>query len=279
MTITDDENLLQQQLQQRFESISHPVPIANPTLLQMASRSSCRQFTPETIDPDLLKTLCAIALASPTKSDLQQRDIVIIEDNTIRASINALFGQHSWITNAPVLLIFCANNRRQRQLASWREKPFPNDHLDAFFNASIDAGIALSAFVTACESVGLGCCPISQIRDHCDEVCDLLQLPKHVFPVAGLGMGWPSQATQPSMRLPLSVTVHQDRFSEQDLQAKVHAYDRHRAEQQPCKQQRDTARFGYSEDYGWSEDKARQYSVEQRADFGTFIRSRGFKLD
>ncbi len=279
MTTTDEEVLLQQRLQQRFGSVDHPVPITNATLLQMAARSSCRHFKPETIDPDLIQTLCAIALASPTKSDLQQRDIVIVKDTTIRASINGLFAQDSWIANAPVLLIFCANNRRQRQLASWRDKPFPNDHLDAFFNASVDAGIALSAFVTACESTGLGCCPISQIRDHSETVCNLLQLPHHVFPVAGLGMGWPSQTAKPSMRLPLSTTVHQDRFNEHDIQAKIHAYDTHRAEHQPYTQQRDTTRYGRLDDYGWSEDKARQYSVEQRADFGSFIRSKGFILD
>jgi len=31
--------------------------------------------------------------------------------------------------------------------------------------------------------------------------------------------------------------------------------------------------------YGWSEDKARQYGVPQRADFGAFVRSKGFGLD
>ena len=30
--------------------------------------------------------------------------------------------------------------------------------------------------------------------------------------------------------------------------------------------------------YGWSEDKARQYSVPERADFGTYIREKGFSL-
>ena len=31
--------------------------------------------------------------------------------------------------------------------------------------------------------------------------------------------------------------------------------------------------------YGWSEDKARQYGVPQRADFGAFVRKKGFCLD
>lgn len=42
--------------------------------------------------------------------------------------------------------------------------------------------------------------------------------------------------------------------------------------------QRAPALFGTSASYGWSEDKARQYAQQERQDFGTFIRSRGFDL-
>jgi len=31
--------------------------------------------------------------------------------------------------------------------------------------------------------------------------------------------------------------------------------------------------------YGWSEHKARQYSVSERADFGAFVRKIGFSLN
>ena len=48
---------------------------------------------------------------------------------------------------------------------------------------------------------------------------------------------------------------------------------------QPYKTQRYTDKFGESATYGWSEDKARQYSVLERADFGAFVRCKGFKLD
>ena len=33
-----------------------------------------------------------------------------------------------------------------------------------------------------------------------------------------------------------------------------------------------------AEPYGWSEDKARQYSVPERHNFGPFIRGHGFGL-
>ena len=277
--MTDEQNKLQQSLTDRYGSLAYRVPMANSQLLRMAGRGSCRRFTDKPVDDQLIDMLCAVALASPTKSDLQQRDIIIVQDAKLRRDINELFGQGSWVAGAPALLVFCGNNRRQRQLSKWRDnKEFPNDHLDAFFNASIDAGIALSAFVTSAESIGLGCCPISEIRNHCEAISDMLHLPQHVFPIAGLATGWPEQTPEVSLRLPLSVTVHRNQFCETNLQAKVDDYDQHRSAHQPYTQHRETERFGESTDYGWSEDKARQYAVPQRADFGSFVRSKGFVL-
>jgi nitroreductase/FMN reductase [NAD(P)H] len=159
----------------------------------LAGRGSCRAFTKRRVAPELIETLCALALAAPSKSDLQQRDIVIVDDAQIRGRIDALLAHggnaQAWIPGAPVLLVFCGNNRRQRQLHAWRGKPFANDHLDAFFNATVDAGIALAQFVVAAEAAGLGCAPISAIRNHAEDVSGLLDLPEHVFPVAGLGLG------------------------------------------------------------------------------------------
>ena len=160
-----------------------------------------------------------------------------------------------------------------------RGKPFPNDHLDLFFNATVDAAIVLSSFVQAAEAVGLGCCPISMIRDHAQTIADMVALPEKVVPVAALTLGWPAEEGAISPRLPLSVTVHEERYAETDLAAKIDAYDRRRAALRPYRKQRDPERFGVAEFYGWSEDKARQYATPQRADFGAFVRRQGFRLE
>jgi nitroreductase len=244
---------------------------------RMARRGSCRRFKPDPVSQALIETLCALALASPSKSDLQQRDIVVIQDVAIRSRINELLADQEWIKGAPHLLIFLGNNRRQRQVHEWRGLAFANDHLDAFFNAAVDTGIALSAFVVAAEAAGLGCCPISVIRNHSDEVSRMLGLPDHVFPVAGLAFGWPLQPTYMSLRLPLSATVHRDRYRDCTKET-VDAYDARRNAVFPYRVQRNVAAFGESPTYGWSEDKARQYARPERADFGIFIRKKGFNL-
>ena len=248
-------------------------------LAEMANRRVVRRYSDKPLDPALLETLCAVALSAPSKSDLQQTDIVIVTDKDQRAKLEALIPENPWAKVGPALLVFCGNNRRHRQLFAWRGRPFVNDHLDAFFNAAVDAGIVLATFVAAADRVGLGTCPISQIRNHAAQVADILGLPNHVFPVAGMGVGWPSFEGVMSPRLGLDVTVHRERYDERGLEEKVAAYDRRRNETQPYKSQRFVEKFGAGGDYGWSEDKTRQYSVPERADFGAFVRAKGFKLD
>jgi nitroreductase/FMN reductase [NAD(P)H] len=176
-------------------------------------------------------------------------------------------------------LIFCGNNRRQRQVHALRGRQFANDHLDAFFNAAVDAAIVLSAFVIAAEAEGLGTCPISAVRNHPDALSRLLKLPSHVFPVAGLAVGYPAECPQQSMRLPLSVTVHHNTYREEGLESAIEAYDQRREAAQPYRTQRYVEEFGSAKTYGWSEDKARQYARPERQDFGTYVRRSGFKLD
>jgi len=184
-----------------------------------------------------------------------------------------------WVKAAPVFLVFCGNNRRHRLLFEWRGRPFVNDYLDPFFNAAVDTGIVLATFVAAADRAGLGSCPISAIRNHAAQVSDILGLPQHVFPVAALGVGWPSFEGVMSPRLGLDITIHRDRYDERSLKDKIAAYDVRREAVQPYKTQRYVDKFGQNATYGWSEDKARQYSVPERADFGAFVRRKGFKLD
>ena len=280
--MTAPEDLLRRRLAERFGDAG-PVDATwrnLDRLADMAGHASVRAFRADLVEPALIETLAAVALSSPTKSDLQQRDIVILRDPAQRRRIDALISGQSWAAHAPELLIFCGNNARQRRLHELRGRPFVNDHLDAFFNAAVDAAIALAAFVTAAEAVGLGCCPISAVRNEAEAVSDVIGLPEYVFPVAGLAVGWPSADASLSLRLPLSATVHVDQFGDGAAEQEIDAYDARRRAAQPYAQQRMTDRYGADPDeYCWSEDKARQYSAPERADFGAFIRRRGFKLE
>ena len=147
-------------------------------------------------------------------------------------------------------------------------------------NAAVDTGICMQTFIIAAESVGLGCCPVSEVRDHIDALSETLNLPQHVFPVAGLCLGLPLDTPNISLRLPLQVSLKTDSYSDENLIEQVADYDRRREniDQTPPQQQRFVDELGISPDYGWSENRTRQYSRSSRADFGQFIRRQGFDL-
>lgn len=242
-------------------------------LAELAKRGSCRSFTDDPLPQDLLRVLLAVAFAAPTKSDLQQRDVIIVRDPALRDHLNTCCSTQTWLAKAPCLLVFCGNHRRQRRLHDLRRHAFVNDHFDATFNAAVDAGILMQSFVTAAEAAGLGCCPVSAMRNHARSVSDTLGLPAQVFPVAGLAVGWPADdVPQISMRMPLSSVIHEDRFDDSNEERAIEVYDQARHERQPVTKQRASDKFGEVDRYTWSEDKARQYALEERTTFGEYMR-------
>jgi nitroreductase len=279
--MTDTASSISADLRERFgEDIALPAGCAdNATLVGLAAHRSHRKYSERAVDAQIIRLLCACALSSPTKSDLQQRDIINITDPQLRAAIAGLLPDAPWVRAAPAFLVFCGNGARIGAVAAMRAKPFPNNHLDLFFNAVGDAAIALATFVNAAEALGLGCCPISEIRNHAGAIDQLLGLPPQVFPFAALCLGWPAGAGKISQRLPLPLTLHENRYGSTDLAAALEQYDSRRAAAQPYEKQRHVATWGKAAQYGWSEDKARQYSVPNRADFGAYIRAKGFVLE
>jgi hypothetical protein len=73
----------------------------------------------------------------------------------------------------------------------------------------------------------------------------------------------------------LDTTVHEERFAEGDLGAKIDAYDRPARGQASLPQSARDRAFRPQR----IEDKARQYAVPLRVDFGAFVRAKGFRLD
>ena len=280
MPVKDIVSNIQSALNIRFGKI-FPVDESQDGLMELAglaNRKVHRLYQDRDIEPELLNLLCAAALCAPSKSDLQQADILIVKDSEMRRLLADLLPNQTWLRSAPVVLIFLANGHRLVEISKLRNKPFPNNHLDLFFNASIDAGILLSTFMRAADAVWLGTCPISAIRDHSEVVSDLFELPERVFPVAGMCVGWPKTAGSVSPRLSLESTLHVDRYDAGSLAENIQAFDSRRAATHPLKT-RDPENWEDVETYGWSEDKARQYGVPQRTGFGAFIRNRGFNLD
>lgn len=253
----------------------------NPVLASMVRRRVIRDYADRPVPASLIDALLDVAFSAPSKSDYQQATVIRVADPAKRRELGTLVPSMPWVGTAPAFLIFCADARRLEQVCAFRGKPKENRNLEAFFNASVDAALVLQTFMIAAAQVGLGSCPVSVIRNRLDEVVRILGLPEAVVPVAGLTVGYPASEGHVSMRLPPTVTRSVDLYDDRNLPREVAAYDRRREERHPTPpaKQRDTGKFGTSDDYGWSEDKARQASAGEGAGFGRMVRARGFTLD
>ena len=253
----------------------------DPELTRVLGRRTCREYSAAPVSSDLVDALLCVAFSASSKSDYQQASVIKVEDPGRRADLAGLVPSMPWIGRSPAFLVFCADARRLERISALRAHPQPNINLEAFFNASVDAALVMQTFILVAERIGLGCCPISVIRNHLSRVVQILSLPPGVVPVGGLCLGYPAAPGHVSMRLPLAITTHTNAYDDSRLQELVAAYDRRRAARHatPREKQRDAKRFGYVEFYSWSEDKARQAAAREGSGFGDSVRAHGFTLD
>lgn len=243
---------------------------------QLAHRSR-RRYKPDAISDETLELLLACALSAPAKSDLQQVAIINLSDKKTRNHVIDLMPSMPWIKQAPVFLLFCGDARRIDRICEYRGTSFAHEPLDAFLNAAADAAIVMQNFIVAAEGAGLGCCPISGVREVTEEIADIVKLPERVFPFAGLCVGHPADDPWISHRLPLSLTIHNNTYNDTNLHDEIDQYDNRRRQANPISKQRDTETYGTKESYGWSDDKARQTSHKDRLSFGRYIKKSGFE--
>lgn len=164
---------------------------AQGAIKSILSRRSYRKFKPDPVPEDVIETLLACAQSAPAKSDLQQYSIVMLKDEDVRQAVFELNPKSLWFAHAPVSLVYCGDMRRGQQAAAFTGYDYANNTVDTFMNAAVDAALAMMSFMAAAESIGIGCCAISNVRTKVYEISSILKLPEGVYPVAGMAAGWP----------------------------------------------------------------------------------------
>ncbi len=273
------ETTYAQLVRERFGEAFDPAGTPPAESVQrILARRTHRRYTDAAVPEPLIALLCRTALSASAKSDFQQASILTVTDPAKRAALAAPFPAMPWIGTAPVFVVFLGDARRLERLGELHGVPQDNGIFEGLFNATVDAALALQTFILAAESVGLGTCPISVLRNQAPLVGEVLGLPDKVFPVAGLCVGWPADAGHVSMRLPTAITLHTDTYDDSGLESAIAQYDAAREARHPTPRDKQRApdRFGYAETYGWSVDKARQSAQGEGAAFAPWLRSKGF---
>jgi nitroreductase len=263
------------------DSADDPVMASASLATTVLERRTHRRYAEAKVPDSLIRLLCAAALSASSKSDFQQASLLEVRDPAKRAALAAPFPAMPWIGTSPHFLVFLGDARRLETIGDLRGLPQSNAGLEGFFNAAVDAALALQTFVLCAEQAGLGCCPISVLRNQAPLVGEVLGLPDRVFPVAGLCFGWPADAGHISMRLPPAITLHTDVYQADGFAAHLDQYDREREARNPTPpgKQRAPDVFGTAEIYGWSVDKARQAAQPEGAAFPPWLRRQGFTFE
>ena len=252
-----------------------------PLINSIISRASVRKFSKKNISKELLTLLLTAAQSAPSKSNLQQYSIMVIQNQSLKNEISKLIGDTKWALTAPVFLLFLADIRRNIKITNHKGYNHKNNNVDTFMNGVIDSALSMQSMISASESIGLGICPISMIRNIIEEVKNLCKLPKGVFPIAGLALGWPDERSTVSIRLPQDIVTHYNTYNEKNLMDKINQYDERVFKVAPIERnkQRHIDIYGVAKKGTWSENISRQLSVAERKDFKKWLKNHGFRLE
>ncbi|HYW92077.1 MAG TPA: nitroreductase family protein [Gammaproteobacteria bacterium] len=160
-------------------------------------RHSVRAYKPELpVTREQLHAVLETACAAPSAGDLQSYRIVVVQDAGRREALSMASGGQSFITQAPLCLVFCADPDRAAEEFHQRGRSL---------YAIQDATIAATYAQLACVAAGLGTTWVGEFDEAA--VRATLDLPPELTPVALLSVGHPAELPEPTRRRRLDEMV------------------------------------------------------------------------
>lgn len=177
-------------------------------------RRTIRKYAQKEVSETLLNRLLEEAERTPTMGNLQLYSVVITRDAAMKRKLAPAHFNQPMVEGAPVVLTICADFRRTSLWAENRQAVPGYDNFLSFMNAATDALLYTQTFCNLAEAEGLGTCFLGTTVYMPQMIIDILQLPKLVFPVATITLGWPDEVPLLSDRLPLAAIVHQESYDD-----------------------------------------------------------------
>jgi FMN reductase (NADPH) len=251
-----------------------------PTIDQIYRHASVRDYRPDPVPAEVVEVIVAAGQRASTSSNLQTYSVVAVTEAAKRERLAELCGGQRQVARAPVFLAWCADLSRLERICQQRGYQQVTAYVENWLVAAVDAALAMQTATLAAESLGLGMCYIGAIRNEPDKVIELLGLPRFVFPISGMTLGWP--AVEPSIRprLPLGAVLHWEAYDPVDESDALEEYDRamietgiYRGRQVPAPGQ-----DGETEAYGWQEHSARRANTPAHTELRRSLERQGFEL-
>ena len=252
-----------------------------PTIEQIHQHASIRRYKPDPIPREMVESIVAAGQRASTSSNLQTYSAVAVTDLEMRTRLSELCGQQDFIRQAPVFIAWSADLSRLERICHMRGYQQVSEHVESFMVATIDVTLFMQNAALAAESLGLGMCYIGAIRNQPEAVIELLELPRLVFPLVGMTLGWPDVEGRLRPRLPTRAVLHWERYNPEAEKDALLEYDKrmietgiYRGRQVPV-----PGKDGEMQAYGWLEHSARRASKPVRTGLRDVLLAQGFDLN
>jgi len=173
---------------------------------------SIRKYKSEAIPKEMLQKILYAGSRASTTGNMQVYSMIVSTQNNLKEKLYAAHFKQNMVTQAPVIITFCADFNRFTKWCTLRDAKPGYDNFLSFFTAAIDALLAAQNVALAAESFGLGICYLGTTTYMAQSIIDILALPKYVMPVTTLVLGFPDESPELTDRLPLEGVVHYEQY-------------------------------------------------------------------
>lgn len=184
----------------------------------MKQRRTIRRYQEKDVTPALLNELMEIACRASTVGNMQTYSVVVTRDAAMKEKLSPAHFNQPMVKKAPVVLTFCVDLNRFSKWCDQRQAIPGYDNLQWFVTGAVDALLAAQTFCVAAEEKGLGICYLGTTTYNPNQIIDALQLPKLVFPITTITLGWPDELPEQVDRLPLEAILHQETYHDYSVE-------------------------------------------------------------
>ena len=99
---------------------------------------------------------------------------------------------------------------------------------DGILVGAVDAGIMLNTIQTAAGALGYGTTAIGAVRSNPEKFIEMLNLPKHVYPIVGTTTGVPAknELKTPKPRIPLDSFAFDEKYDAEKVKEGVEIFEK-----------------------------------------------------
>lgn len=164
-------------------------------------RRSVRSFEKRTLPEEQVYKLIDAARLAPSAGNIQPWEFVIVRDPLNKKRLAAAALDQSFIEEAPVVIVVCADEARSARRYMAR---------GANLYCIQDTAAATTNLLLAAHAMKLGACWVGAFRE--EQVRIVLNTPTHVKPVAIIPVGYPTEKPLPRKKREITEIVHKETF-------------------------------------------------------------------